>query len=178
MALFSERYGYIKPSEVIIRERISPEIQNAICSCFDRLEAAFHEYEKSTFNMEHSHYENLEKFLWTDFLNKREKSFYTKGGRYVVATSFIEGDSKWFLKLDLIEKTLKYLSASSNFAYRKIKAAKADDWDQKYLQAKKDDPILELEQIVWLNNGQPVEYSTSRNRYDERNYVVLETNSF
>ena len=60
-------------------------------------------------------------FLWTDFLNKREKSFYTKGGRYVVATSFIEGDSKWFLKLDLIEKTLKYLSASSNFAYRKIK---------------------------------------------------------
>ena len=73
MALFSERYGYIKPSEVIIRERISPEIQNAICSCFDRLEAAFHEYEKSTFNMEHSHYENLEKFLWTDFLNKREK---------------------------------------------------------------------------------------------------------
>lgn len=63
-------------------------------------------------------------------------------------------------------------------AYRKIKAAKADDWDQKYLKAKKDDPILELEQIVWLNNGQPVEYSTSRNRYDERNYVVLETNSF
>ncbi len=120
MALFSERYGYIKPSEVIIRERISPEIQNAICSCFDRLEAAFHEYEKSTFNMEHSHYENLEKFLWTDFLNKREKSFYTKGGRYVVATSFIEGDSKWFLKLDLIEKTLKYLSTSSDFAYRKI----------------------------------------------------------
>ena len=63
-------------------------------------------------------------------------------------------------------------------AYRKIKATKADDWDQQYLQAKKDDPILELEQIVWLNNGQPVEYSTSRNRYNERNYVVLETNSF
>ena len=63
-------------------------------------------------------------------------------------------------------------------AFRIIKATTADDWDQQYLQAKKDDPILELEQIVWLNNGQPVEYSTSRNRYDERNYVVLETNSF
>ena len=63
-------------------------------------------------------------------------------------------------------------------AYRKIKAVKADDWDQKYLKAKKNDPILELEQIVWLNNGQPVEYSTSRNRYDERNYIVVETNSF
>jgi hypothetical protein len=30
MALFSERYGYTKPSDVIIRERITPEIQNAI----------------------------------------------------------------------------------------------------------------------------------------------------
>ena len=80
MKLFSERNGYIKPSDVIIRGRISLEIQNAICSCYDRLENAFHEYEESTFGMEHSHYENLEKFLWTDFLNKREKNFYTERG--------------------------------------------------------------------------------------------------
>lgn len=90
MRLFSERNGYIKPSDVIIRERISPELQNAICSCFDRLEVAFHEYEESTFGMENAHYENLEKYLWTDFLNKREKAFYTDRGRYIVATSFIE----------------------------------------------------------------------------------------
>ncbi len=120
MALFSERYGYIKVSDVIIREKITPEIQNAICSCYDRLENAFHEYEESTFGMENSHYENLEKYLWTDFLNKREKAFYTNRGRYIVATSFIEGKADWFLKLDLIEKTIKYLSSCSNFAYRKI----------------------------------------------------------
>lgn len=28
MALFSERYGYTKPSDMIIREQITPEIQN------------------------------------------------------------------------------------------------------------------------------------------------------
>ena len=28
MSLFSERYGYTKPSDVFIRERITPEIQN------------------------------------------------------------------------------------------------------------------------------------------------------
>ena len=28
MALFSERYGYVKVFDVIIRERITPEIQN------------------------------------------------------------------------------------------------------------------------------------------------------
>ncbi len=38
MGLFSERYGYIKPSEVIIREKITLEIQNAICSYYDRLQ--------------------------------------------------------------------------------------------------------------------------------------------
>lgn len=34
---FSERNGYEKPSEVIIRERITPEIQNAICTYYDNL---------------------------------------------------------------------------------------------------------------------------------------------
>ena len=41
MGLFSERYGYTKPSDVIIRERITPEIQNAICSCYDKLHKFF-----------------------------------------------------------------------------------------------------------------------------------------
>ena len=63
-------------------------------------------------------------------------------------------------------------------AYRKIRAAKSSEYDQKYLNAKKDDPMLELEQIVWLTNGQPIEYSTSRNRYDQRDYTVLENNRF
>ena len=30
MGLFSERYGYTKPSDVIIREQITPEIESAI----------------------------------------------------------------------------------------------------------------------------------------------------
>lgn len=63
-------------------------------------------------------------------------------------------------------------------AYRKIRASKPTKLDQKYLQAKEDDPILELEQIIWLTNGQPVEYSTSRNRFDTRNYVVVQNKDF
>lgn len=43
-------------------------------------------------------------------------------------------------------------------AYRWIKAVKADKNDEEYLNAKKDDPMLELEQVVWLVNGLPVEY--------------------
>lgn len=63
-------------------------------------------------------------------------------------------------------------------AYRKIKATKSDEYDQKYLAAKKDDPMLELEQIVWLTNGKPIEYSISRNRYDKRDYTIIENTRF
>lgn len=72
----------------------------------------------------------------------------------------------------------KKLKLKFGHAYRKIKAVKAQDYDVKYLQADKNDPMLELEQIVWLTNGQPIEYSTSRNRYDQRSYTVLENNRF
>ena len=34
MKLFSERYGYTKPSDVIIREKITTVIQNSVYNCF------------------------------------------------------------------------------------------------------------------------------------------------
>lgn len=106
MALFSERYGYVNVSYVIIREKITPEIQNAICSCFDRLEQIMidNTYDERA-------YMNLEKYLWVFFLNKREKEFYTYNGYHIVATNFIESDIDWYKKLDLIEATIKYLYA-------------------------------------------------------------------
>lgn len=58
-------------------------------------------------------------------------------------------------------------------AYRNIQAAKADDYDQQYLACKKEDPVLEVQQVVYLKNGRPLEYSCSRNRYDQRGYSVL-----
>lgn len=70
------------------------------------------------------------------------------------------------------------LNLKFGHAYRKIRAVKPDKYDQEYLQAKKDDPILELEQIIWLSNGHPVEYSLSKNRYDTRDYVLLDNNRF
>lgn len=106
MALFSERYGYVNVSDVIIREKITPEIQNAICSCFDRLEQIMRD---ATYD--DNAYMNLEKYLWVFFLSKREKEFYTYNRYHVVATTFIESDVDWYQKLDIIEATIKYLHA-------------------------------------------------------------------
>lgn len=62
-------------------------------------------------------------------------------------------------------------------AFRKIHARKATKDDVEQLNAKSTDPILEVEQIVWLVNGVPFEYSLSRNRFDTRSYTILDINA-
>lgn len=59
-------------------------------------------------------------------------------------------------------------------AYRTIMADISSEFDQQYLQCKKTDPVLEIQQIIYLNNGQPLEFSCSRNRYDVRAYSYLD----
>ena len=64
MTLFSERYGYVKPSDLIIRESMPPNIQSVICSCFDDLEdiliKKYIEYDGKRTNL----YRELDIHLW------------------------------------------------------------------------------------------------------------------
>lgn len=116
MKLFSERYNYTKPSDVIIREQITPEIQNAICSCYDRLHPLFDNV-KSSYSEDP--YFDMEKYLWSYFLNQREGNFQDERGYHIVATWFLESnDISWYKKLDLVEFTVKYLYGLSNKNYR------------------------------------------------------------
>ncbi|MBC1253795.1 UTRA domain-containing protein, partial [Listeria welshimeri] len=39
--------------------------------------------------------------------------------------------------------------------------------DQQYLDCASDDPVVEVEQTVYLNNGLAFEFSRSRHRYDK-----------
>lgn len=102
MALFSERYGYINPSEVIIREQITPDIQNAILNCFDSLRNSLEDPQAD--NSEHV-YSNMERHLWTYFLNQRKILF--KSG--VIADYINDSNNEWYKKLDMIEYTIEYL---------------------------------------------------------------------
>ena len=104
MTRFSERYGYVKPSDVLIREDMPLDIQNAICNCFDKLDDLFFRQMQDTGQIE---YNKLEKYLWVYFLNNREAHF---SYHHPVATAFLEdNDELWFKKLDLVEVTIKYL---------------------------------------------------------------------
>lgn len=52
-------------------------------------------------------------------------------------------------------------------AHSTVRAMKSDELDRKYLDLEKDEPILEVERIAYLDNGKVFEYSFSRHRYDK-----------
>lgn len=104
MALFSERYGYTKPSDVIIREKITPEIQNAILTCFDDLQDTLNQYNRGSI------YSEMDEYVWTYFFNLRKSTWDPYSH---IITSFIgENQNEWFKILDLIELCIKYLYAT------------------------------------------------------------------
>ncbi|HTO15762.1 MAG TPA: hypothetical protein VLZ83_08320 [Edaphocola sp.] len=109
---FSERYGYVKPSDVIIREWISTEIQNAICTCYDELNNRIYSNNGYTY---------LEWHLWCNFLNKRKNDFGSLQRYRIVATEYIEkSKNPWYKKLDLIETTIKYLNDKYDSSYENV----------------------------------------------------------
>lgn len=52
-------------------------------------------------------------------------------------------------------------------SHRTIRASKSTKMDQEHLICASDDPILEIEQVGFLDTGIPFEYSFSRHRYDK-----------
>lgn len=64
---------------------------------------------------------------------------------------------------EYIEKTLKLKIGA---AQKTTRADKSSELDQKELNLTPEEPVLEVEQVAFLDNGTPFEYSISRHRYD------------
>lgn len=104
------------------------------------------------------------------------------GSPYVIEHSYmpvdlVSGLTNEILEHSVYDYVLEDLGYRFAGAYRTFQAAKSDDYDQKYLNCQKDDPVLELEQVIYLENGRPIDYSRSRNRYDVRGYSLLDMNT-
>lgn len=107
MALFSERYGYTKPAEVLIREKTTEEIENALCSCYDML----NDYIIRDISYKDEAYEEMELFLWMNFLNKRRNDFYRDFGSHMIVATYVLKEKKypWYQKLNMVEMSVKWL---------------------------------------------------------------------
>lgn len=109
MQSFSERYGYVRPSDIIILEDMPESVQNAICTRLDELGEILSE---NAFDTGHS-YEDLEVEIWCKFLNKRRDDVYEGGGTKEVATALIlDSQVPWFRKIDVLEFILHYLNSN------------------------------------------------------------------
>ncbi|MBM7650670.1 GntR family transcriptional regulator [Neobacillus cucumis] len=59
-------------------------------------------------------------------------------------------------------------------ANRRIRADRPDEFDKKYLKCNECEPILEVNQVVYLESGVPFEYSRTRHRYDMGDVLVVD----
>lgn len=94
MTNFSERYGYTKGSDVIIREEITVPINNSILNWFIEIERCYG-----------GHYYKIEKEIWQYFLNGNLRDYqYNSSFRTIVIVNIFENvDFEWYQKLNLLE---------------------------------------------------------------------------
>ncbi|EHJ51933.1 GntR family transcriptional regulator [Streptococcus macacae] len=98
---------------------------------------------------------------------------------YVIEHTFmpvdlVPGLDEEVLKSSIYDFLINQLGLKFAGSYKHITAEKPDNYDIDYLNCQENDPILQVEQVVYLENGRPIEYSWSRNRYDTRGYSLLD----
>ena len=108
---FSERYGYVKPAEVLKRGFLDEEGTTALCNCYDHLAMWFNRYDVNlSYHHHDDSYTELEESIWCFFMNKRRDDFYTGYGHMIAATEYLKSEKhEWYLKFDLIEFTISRL---------------------------------------------------------------------
>ena len=109
--LFSIRNGYVKLSNVLIREKITLEIQNAICNCYEDLFDIFSPGDDHLISFVTMSKRELHKRLWVSHLNRYIVEFWGPNHSYpnVFVDVLRNDETLWYEKLDLIEATIKHL---------------------------------------------------------------------
>ncbi len=107
---FSERYGYVKPVDVLKRGGLDQDGITALCNCYDQLYVWLNEHDVDDGFHHDESYVEMEEMIWCYFLNQRRNDFYYHNSHKVVSTEYILSSShEWYLKLDLIEFSIKVL---------------------------------------------------------------------
>lgn len=107
MSLFSERYGYKKPSEVFIRECMPDEVINVLCSAFEYLRQWIDTNDEQVRNYNADSYRKIEEYLWVQVMRRRvTRCSYSNG---LVVEYYLDSDAQWYEKLDLLEISIKIM---------------------------------------------------------------------
>lgn len=118
MPLFSERNGYIKVSDILIKEDVPDLVANAISSAFEGACNVLDDEGDKIW--EHMPSDEFESYIWTHFLNKRRSQYRISklSKEFDDLESFlISSSTPWYRKLDFIEFVLINLKSQSTAAY-------------------------------------------------------------
>ncbi|MGG4211731.1 GntR family transcriptional regulator [Paenibacillus sp. FSL L8-0638] len=87
--------------------------------------------------------------------------------RTYMPTKLISGITEEVLYGSVYKHIKEELGLNIVGSHRTIRASKSTELDREHLDCAADDPILEIEQVGYLDTGIPFEYSFSRHRYDK-----------
>lgn len=125
--LFSERMGYVKPSDIVIKESMPCEVMNAISSTIillsnDLQKADYDIYgDIQTVAYYDLSYYKLKVAFWTEFLNRKYKTLIDNDYRGEDELTHYISDNRvvWYKKLDCIEFLIDYMTENFVDNFRK-----------------------------------------------------------
>jgi len=94
-----------------------------------------------------------------------EKTFMPTTVISGITEEVLQGSVYAYLKEDL---QLNFASA-----HKEVRAAKSEAVDYEHLKCAKDEPVLVVTRVAYLNNGTPFEYSISRHHFDKFVFKVV-----
>jgi GntR family transcriptional regulator len=107
-----------------------------------------------------------------DFVYYIVRARYADDEPYVIEYTYMPIGLIHGIKTDILMNSIygyieKVLKLKIKSAHRTIKAIMPNETEQEWLEIDKSFPILEVEQVGFLDNGQSFEYSKSHHRSDK-----------
>lgn len=85
----------------------------------------------------------------------------------------VPGLNKSHLESSVFRYVQETLGLTLMGSYRVVRALKPNDKDREYLQCSETDPVLEVEQVIYLDDGTPLEYAHCHYRYDHGGIIMV-----
>ena len=85
-----------------------------------------------------------------------------------VRLRLLNGEPVWLFRY--VQETLGLKLMGS---YRVVRAMKPGELDKQHLHCEPTDPVLEVEQVIYLEDGTPLEYAHCHYRYDHGGIILV-----
>lgn len=94
-----------------------------------------------------------------------------------IPVSLVPGLTEKHAEKSIFEYIKNTLNIDLIGAFKYFRADISDEYDIKYLKCDSNMPIFEVEEINFTLDGEPIEYTRTRNKYNTRGYAIREVNA-